>query len=357
MCLYPKLIKNRKYQANKKNKGIIPAMTDPRTAFVPVPCGKCMECMKQRANAWRIRLIEEIKVNKNGKFVTMTFSEESLNELDKAVQEAAAKNIVELNKETGRKYKPVEITGYELDNEIATLAVRRFLERWRKRYGVSVRHWLVTELGQEKTERLHIHGVIWTDVNKNKVEEIWKYGNVNKREKNWEDNYCNEQTISYIVKYLNKADEIHREYKPITLCSPGIGANYIKDTDARRHQFKGNETKQDYINRQGYKLALPTYYRKKIYNDEEREALWINLLDKEERWVNGIKVDVSQDNKDYERVLEHARRINKILGYADDKKNWNRTEYERQRRNIKRYTRMKKDENQKKKFLGGKSND
>ena len=52
---------------------------------------------------------------KNGKFVTLTFSEESLVELGED------KNINTLN-------------GYNLDNGIATLAVRRFLERWRKKY-------------------------------------------------------------------------------------------------------------------------------------------------------------------------------------------------------------------------------
>ena len=30
MCLYPKLIDNRKYRANKKNSGIIPAVSDNR---------------------------------------------------------------------------------------------------------------------------------------------------------------------------------------------------------------------------------------------------------------------------------------------------------------------------------------
>ena len=34
MCLYPKLIKNKKYMSNKKNGGVIPAVSDERTLFV-----------------------------------------------------------------------------------------------------------------------------------------------------------------------------------------------------------------------------------------------------------------------------------------------------------------------------------
>ena len=39
MCLYPKLIKNRKYIANKKNGGNIPPVSDSRVLMVPVGCG------------------------------------------------------------------------------------------------------------------------------------------------------------------------------------------------------------------------------------------------------------------------------------------------------------------------------
>ena len=64
MCLYPKLIRNRKYTANKKNNGNIPEMKDLRTALVPVGCGKCMECRKMKKREWQVRLHEEIKENK-----------------------------------------------------------------------------------------------------------------------------------------------------------------------------------------------------------------------------------------------------------------------------------------------------
>ena len=48
MCLYPRLIKNPKYKENKKNGGVIPAFLDERVLAVPIGCGECIECRKQK---------------------------------------------------------------------------------------------------------------------------------------------------------------------------------------------------------------------------------------------------------------------------------------------------------------------
>ena len=48
MCLFPKLIINKKYTITKKNGGIIPEMKDERVKYVPVGCGKCIECLKKK---------------------------------------------------------------------------------------------------------------------------------------------------------------------------------------------------------------------------------------------------------------------------------------------------------------------
>jgi len=316
MCLYPKLIRNKKYTSNKKNGGVIPAVSDIRVLTVAVGCGKCMECMKQKAREWQVRLLEEVRNNKTGKFVTMTFSNESIKELTEEIK---------------------GLEGYNLDNQIATLAVRRFLERYRKKYKKSIRHWLVTELGHNGTENIHLHGILFTDTDLKEIEKIWKYGFM---WKGYEDrsgqttNYVGEKTVNYITKYINKVDEKHKEYKSKVLCSPGIGSAYMERPDSKLHTFKNKETIETYRTRSGHKMALPKYYRNKIYSDEEREKLWLNLLDKEERWVCGEKIDISKNDKDYMKALYWHRARNKQLGYGDDSKNWNQKLYENTRRKL-----------------------
>ena len=89
-------------------------------------------------------------------------------------------------------------------------------------------------------------------------------------------------------------------------------------------------------------MALPIYYRNKIYSEDEREKLWLEKLDKKERWVCGVKVDVSENDNEYYKVLEEMRRKNHRLGYGDDSKNWTLKKYESQRRNIKKQERIER---------------
>lgn len=295
MCLYPKLIQNRKYQRNKKNGGNVPIPTDQRVLWVPVGCGKCMECRKQKARGWSVRLQEEIRESKNGKFITLTFSNESIAKL--------AGDIKNLD-------------GYNLDNEIATQAVRYFLERWRKKYKVSLRHWLVTELGHNGTENIHLHGIIWTDEPVETVAKIWKYGYIWPR-KEWKGNYVNDRTVNYVAKYIMKVDQLHKEYTSKILTSPGIGRNYINRPDAKTNKFNGANTDETYRTRQGIKLNLTTYWRNQIYTEEELEKLWLQKLDKQERWVDGMKVSTANGTDQYYQMLEEARGKNKRLGYGD----------------------------------------
>lgn len=314
MCLYPTIIKNPKYKKNKKNGGEIPAVSDKRVLYVPIGCQKCMECRKQKKREWQIRLLEDIKTNKNGHFITLTFSNESITELSKEI--------------------PKELEGYDIDNAIATLAMRRFLERWRKEYKKSVRHWMVTELGHKNTEHLHMHGIIWTDEKTEQIRKHWKYGYI------WDGyekkrTYVNDATVNYITKYIHKVDKIHKEYKSIILTSPGIGGNYTNTINSRNNKFKEGETDETYRTRSGHKIAMPIYWRNKIYSEKEREELWIQKLDKNERWINGERIDISQGEEEYYKVLEWHRIRNKTLGYGSTEQTWEQSEYEKMRRNLK----------------------
>ena len=220
-----------------------------------------------------------------------------------------------------------QITGYNLDNAIAKKGIRLFLERWRKKHGRSVKHWLTTELGQTATERIHIHGIIFSN-EKEDIQELWKYGRVDI------GSYVNAGSINYIVKYLSKTDKKHKEYIPIICTSAGIGKGYMNRQDAKLNKYKGEKTKETYTTRKGVQIALPIYYRNKIFTEEEKEKLWIIKLDKEERYINGQRVDISKGEEEYYKLLKEERRKNQRLGYGNDKINWERRKYENERRNL-----------------------
>lgn len=317
MCLFPRLVKNPKYIANKKNKGVVPKMHDPRVALVPVGCGNCMECMKKKKREWSIRLKEHLRDHR-GIFITLSFSEDSLVRLEESLRQ-----------------KGCTLEGYDLDNEMANLAQQRFSARYKVKFGKRPHKWLVTELGHQNTERIHLHGILFDVESDNKsLEELWKYGNV------WIGPFCNGATANYITKYLIKTDPLHKEYKPRIWCSPGIGKGYV-DRMTRQHEFKGDRTIDFYRHDSGSRDALPIYYRNKLFTEREREELWCQKLDKQLRFVNGIKIDISQGDEKYYSCVYQQRKVNKELGYGNDEINWDRRFYERQRRMLKRKERIK----------------
>ena len=263
MCLYPRLVKNPKYKPNKKNGGIVPPIADERLLYVPVGCQQCIECKKKKSREWNVRLQEEVRHDNKATFVTLTFSNESIKEI-----------IESIDKDNNK----VPIEGYNLDNEIATRATRLFLERWRKKTGKSIKHWLITELGHEGTENVHIHGLIWSR-DTNMIKDTWKYGWV------YTGYSCNERTVNYITKYVTKIDKDHKSYNSKILTSSGIGKGYTKRLDSQRNKYnkEAGKTNEMYKDRKGYQRALPIYYRNKIYTEDEREILWLEKLDKMER--------------------------------------------------------------------------
>lgn len=317
MCLYPRLIKNPKYKRTKKNGGIIPPVTDQRVQYVPVGCNTCLECRKQNMRNWQIRLTEDIKEHKNGKFVTLTFN---------------TKSLVKLLDDNPHIQ---ELKGYDADNAIATRAMRLFLERWRKKYKKSLRHFFVTELGHGQTEHIHLHGIVWCD-DISELEKIWSYGFVwcgdmiNEKLQN----YVNARTIGYIVKYINKMDAMHLNYKPIILTSAGIGRIYATSGRIRMNRYLGKKTSEYYRTETGHKLALPIYYRNKIYSDREREQLWLMKLDKNERWVCGEKVDLTKGEELYYHLLDYHRTRTIKLGYPPPEFIWKKKKYEEERREL-----------------------
>ena len=104
------------------------------------------------------------------------------------------------------------------------------LERIRKKTGKSIKHWFITELGHEKTERLHLHGIVWGIGIDQLIREKWNYGIT------YTGNFVNEKTVNYITKYMTKIDEKHPDFTGKVLCSRGIGAGYTKRPDAAKHK-------------------------------------------------------------------------------------------------------------------------
>lgn len=243
MCLYERSGRNPRYKPNKKNGGKTPISKYDELESVIFKCGTCIECRRERANSWKVRLREEMREHEKAMFVTLTFSDESIKELIEACE------------------------GVDEANMVAKKAIRRMLERIRKHTGKSVKHWFIVEIGGNSTERIHIHGIIfgekWTN---EKLQSYWKYG---RSDVGYE---CSERTINYIIKYISKVDPVHKDFISVIMTSPGMGKAYI-EKHRTTHAFREEKTETRYRMPNGSMVSLPCYYKKKLWTDEEREEL------------------------------------------------------------------------------------
>lgn len=269
MCLYPKVIKNKKYLPNKKNGYNAPKCENKLFEYVTADCGRCLECRKKKMRDWKVRLMEEVRNNRDALFVTLTLNENSLK----------------------KGWKPKDY-------------VRRFLERYRKKHGKSVKHWLVTEPGEENG-RLHFHGLIWNWDKNTDLNNVWQYGFT------YIGRFVNEKSVNYIVKYMLKPNIKHKEFRQEVFCTPGIGKGWTEKPQGLMSKAKEEEF---YRLNNGSRIALPKYYKNVMFDDDTRERLWLKKIEKGIAYVLGQPV--SMDDEDtYMKMLKDAREKDRDMFY------------------------------------------
>ena len=89
-----------------------------------------------------------------------------------------------------RELKKLEYDEKE-PNKAPQKAISLFRKRWWKKYKAPLKHWLITELGHDNTKRIHLHGIIWTELTEEQFEKEWGYGWV------YFGYEVNERTINY----------------------------------------------------------------------------------------------------------------------------------------------------------------
>lgn len=276
-CPYSRRIRNRRYTANKKNGGNVPELKDSRLEGVDIGCGICPECRKRRGQEWSRRLRDEIGNSKDAFFITLSVTDEVINMM--TPEEQADVNLA------------------------ARIMIRKWLERVRKHTKKSVKHWLIAEIGQQATERIHLHGVVWTD-DILLLMRCWGLGNT------WWDWARGEITANYVSKYITKPDEKNTHFKPRVFASAGIGMKYV-DKVRRVCRFNGKDTIRYRRNSSGLRESLPTYVKRKIWTDEEREELRLITIEVGEIRVDGWVIKVCPNGGHIE-ILKARRRAHRI---------------------------------------------
>ena len=83
-----------------------------------------------------------------------------------------------------------------------------------------------------------------------------------------------------------------------------------------KHKYQDRFTEETYKTESGIKAALPTYYKQKIWTDQEREALRIIKEEKQTKYYNKtpIKVETIEQYKEYVDAVKYWQSIKKYDG-------------------------------------------
>ena len=134
-----------------------------------------------------------------------------------------------------------------------------------------------------------------------------------------------------------KVDIKHPTFKQIVLASAGIGAGYIDRLDYlwQKQNYKRIDV-ATYTFKNGTKMAMPKYYKNKIFTEKERERMWINNLNRGLLWIFGEKVK-ADDWETIDNLRRYWQRYGRTV-MGDDPIAWNamkeRRKEEKQRKAV-----------------------
>lgn len=248
MCLRPRFIVNRYYLKLTHGDVLHAQYLYGKNVdfYIKVGCGLCVECVSRSAQCWAQRLCDHYEyLLKNGydkskvSFVTLTCAPEFYDDFKKS----------------------------------PNVFVRRFLERYRKRYGRSFDHYIVSEYG-EKRGRLHFHMVAFGMLcNAIELRKLWFYGRVDLQV------LKGDEGLGYIAGYVNKkmkeegdlfVDPNKKSYRWV---SPGLGKAYTMDYDRRSFHIQHGHPVPFRMSSNGAPIPLPRYYYDKIFSSIDKYNL------------------------------------------------------------------------------------
>jgi hypothetical protein len=328
--------------------------------IVPVGCGRCPYCKSVRSKQWAFRLSQEEKRSTSCHFITLTWDTEYI-PINKHGQFTLRKSIV-----TKRKVKKI-INGKEIDVEKVYRkphpeSVSAFIKRLRRYQKVSgndqtIKYYAVGEYG-EQFGRPHYHIMIFNlegskkvgkvngyDAYKNKdVEKAWSIKGQQRGRIHIGDGTGN--SSAYCAKYIDKNCDIGKAPNDIrvpsySVMSKGLGSNYIVDrTIKRKSNLTGKVYKKDVLKNaisnyhkddltrtmvstgNGHKVAIPRYYKEKLFTEEEKEEIQVltqgsikqHIRDERQRIRNLYKKRIHPDDYNYENrtaIFEaHEKKLN-----------------------------------------------
>lgn len=250
---------------------------------IPLNCGKCLNCKKNRVNQWSFRLMNENKVSISAKFITLTY--------DSIHIPITENGFMTLRKEELQGFFK-RLRYYEDNLKLISQDEFKRLKRGGDICRVKkLKYYAVGEYGT-KRRRPHYHIILFNLKDEQSIYKSWKFGSIHIDE-------VNNNTIDYTLKYIQKPSNRHK-FKAFdgemefSIMSQGIGDNW-RSPEIDRFYQKNLEVNYVMADK-GYKVPMPKRYRDQMLTKEQKD-----------QQIAIIKEAVEKENS---RILEKTR----ILG-------------------------------------------
>lgn len=286
----------------------------------PCPCGRCPACLARRASGWSFRLMQEDKRSVSSYFITLTYDTDSVPITKNGFMELSMDDVQKFYKRLRKQHASV----YEHSDTDASM------------FRPAIKYYTVGEYGG-RFKRPHYHAILFNadlelmfEKKDIMVLEYTDYdGKAHVLCKQWMRDgkpigfvsigKVTGASIGYTLKYMckmrwkpmHKNDDRTREF---SVMSKGLGDNYITPATIKWHSKKIDERMYLQIE-QGKKIAMPRYYKQKIYTDHQKQVIqfWMEKKNriKEKQLLQGGKIELAKDAKarvdqEYQKMYKRA---------------------------------------------------
>jgi len=143
-----------------------------------------------------------------------------------------------------------------------------FMKRLRKSVpNARLKYYIAAEYSPKPKLRPHYHAIMFNVDDPEKIRKAWWYGGVH-------IGNVQQNSVAYTMKYIDK-EKYQPQYKrddrlpEFSLKSAGLGANYLTSAIKQYHRA---DLSRLTISTGKFKIALPAYYRRRIYSEAEMKA-------------------------------------------------------------------------------------
>lgn len=218
---------------------------------IPVPCGKCPNCLKRRISGWSFRLMQEEKISMSAHFITLTYDTQHVPITRNGFMDIRKRDVQLFFKRLRKSMAKTEVT--KTKNPVHTLPIK---------------YYVAGEYGG-KTKRPHYHAIIF-NCKPELIEAAWQLGSVHYGQ-------VSVASVGYTLKYMSKPKKIpmHKNddrTPEFSLMSKGLGASYLS-ANAKNWHMANLDDRMHLIIEDGKKIAMPRYYKDKIYTEEQRKRI------------------------------------------------------------------------------------